>query len=114
MNASMKDLSVLLELFAHKKHFPQWVANVVDEGQADMSGHLRWKDQALVLDRFSGSNDRFHAQARLRLHDGQRKGDLYLGWHKLGLGLELDGEKRDFRFIQPRKWFESRPDLLPH
>jgi hypothetical protein len=114
LNVSMKDLSVLLELFAQKKHFPHWVANVVDEGQADMSGHLRWKDQALVLDRFSGSNDRFHAQARLRLHDGQRKGDLYLGWHKLGLGLELDGENRDFRFIQPRKWFESRPDLLPH
>lgn len=112
ISASMKDLSVLLALFAQKKHFPHWIANVIDDGQAEMSGRLRWKDQALVLDRFSGSNDRFHAQARLRLHDGQRNGDLYLGWHKLGLGLALAGEKKDFRVIEPRKWYESRPDLL--
>jgi hypothetical protein len=112
ISASMRDLSVLLALFAQKKHFPDWIANVIDEGQAEMSGRLQWKDQVLVLDRFTGSNDRFHSQARLRLHDGQRNGDLYLGWHKLGLGLALDGEKKDFRFIEPRKWYESRPDLL--
>lgn len=113
VSASMMDLSVLLALFAQKKQFPHWISNVVDEGQADMSGHLSWNDRLLVLDRFSGSNDRFHAQARLRLRDGQRDGDLYLGWHKLGLGLALVGEQKDFRFIEPRKWYESRPDLLP-
>jgi hypothetical protein len=35
-----------------------------------------------------------------------------LGWHALALGLELDGDKRQFHLLKSRAWYASRPDLL--
>ncbi len=113
LRAQMKDLSVLLALYSEQKHFPKWIASVVDDGEAKMTGRIAWSRPALVLDHFDGRNDRFQAKARLRLHDGQRDGNLYVSWHKLGLGLDLKDGGRDFRFVKPREWYESQPDLLP-
>jgi len=113
LRAQMKDLSVLLALYSEQKHFPKWIASVVDDGEARMTGRIAWSRPALVLDHFDGRNDRFQAKARLRLHDGQRDGNLYVSWHKLGLGLDLKNGGKDFRFVKPREWYESQPDLLP-
>ena len=108
----MKDLSVLLALFAQKKELPNWVQKLLDEGEADAEGRVRWDGQRLVLDDLKARNDRFDLDARLQLQQKQLSGDLFARWGLLSLGVDLDGQKKDFHLVNARKWFDAQPRLL--
>lgn len=108
----MKDLSVLLALFAQKKELPHWIQNLLDEGEADAEGRVRWDGQRLVLDGIKANNDRFDLDARLQLQQKQLSGDLFARWGVLSLGVDLDGEEKDFHLVRARKWFDAQPPLL--
>lgn len=102
-----KDVGFLLALFAQKKKFPKWVSGLVDAGEASVSGKAQLRGDVLVLDQLQASNDRFRAQARLRLHDKAREGDLLLGWKKLDVGLELRDTERKWHLLRAREWFDQ-------
>jgi len=108
----MKDLSMLLALFAQKKELPRWVQKLLDEGEADAVGRVRWDGQRLVLDGIQARNDRFDLDARLQLQQKQLSGDLFARWGVLSLGVGLDGERKDIHLVNARKWFEGQPSLL--
>jgi hypothetical protein len=108
----MKDLSVLLALFAQKKELPHWVQKLLDEGEANAEGRLRWDGQRLVLDDIKARNDRFDLDARLQLQQKQLSGDLFARWGLLSLGVDLDGGQKDFHLLNARKWFDAQPRLL--
>lgn len=109
----MRDVSVLLGLFAERSAFPRWIGKLVDSGQVQATGRLRIGEDGIVLDQVQASNDRIDLQARLRIADGQPRGDLYARWGLLGLGVELQGGQRQLRLAGAREWYESRPALLP-
>jgi len=114
LNARMKDVSVLLGLYARRKDLPNWVGKVVDAGEATAQGRVRWKGDTLLLAPFEGHNDRFDVEARLRMHQKQLFGDLFTRWGVLSLGVELvDGEKQ-YHFVGARKWFDERPVPVLH
>ncbi len=108
----MKDLSVLLALYAQKKELPSWVGKLIDEGEANAEGRIRWDGTRLVLDDVRGRNDRFEVGARLQLLDKQMSGDLFANWGILSLGVDMNHDKKDFHFVHARKWFEAQPALL--
>lgn len=109
----MRDVSVLLGLFAERSAFPRWIGNLVDSGQARASGQLRIRGDELVFDRVQASNDRIDLQARLRIAGGRPRGDLYARWGVLGMGVELQGGQRQLHLAGARDWYQSRPALLP-
>jgi len=109
----MRDVSVLLGLFAERTAFPRWIGNLIDSGEVHATGQLRLRDRELVFDRVQASNDRVDLQARLRLLDGTPDGDLYARWGVLGMGVELQGGDRKLHIAGARDWYESRPPLLP-
>ncbi|KPN17497.1 hypothetical protein AO715_05500 [Xanthomonas sp. Mitacek01] len=108
----MRDVSVLLGLFAERSVFPRWIGNLIDSGEAHATGQLRLRDRELVFDRVQASNDRIDLQARLRINDGTPDGDLYARWGVLGMGVELQGGDRKLHIAGARNWYESRPPLL--
>ena len=108
----MRDVSVLLGLFAERSAFPRWIGNLIDSGQAQATGQLRLRDDELVFDRVQASNDRVDLQARLRIAGGTPDGDLYARWGVLGMGVELEGGDRTLHIAGARDWYESRPPLL--
>lgn len=108
----MKDLSVLLALFAQKKELPRWVEKLLDEGEADAEGRVRWDGERLVLDDIKARNERFDLDARMQLQQKHLSGDLFARWGLLSLGVGLDGERKDIHLVQARKWFDGRPPLL--
>ncbi len=108
----MRDVSVLLGLFAERKVFPRWIGNLIDSGEARATGDLRVRGQEVVFDRVEASNDRIGLQARLRIADGTPDGDLYARWGVLGLGVELQGGERKLHIAGARDWYDSRPALL--
>ena len=108
---AMRDVRVLLGLFAERSAFPRWIGNLIDSGEAQATGRLR--ENEVVFDRVEARNDRIDLQARLRIADGTPNGDLYARWGVLGLGVELEGGARTLHIAGARDWYEGRPPLLP-
>ena len=108
----MKDVSILLALFAERSAFPKWVGRLIDEGEVQATSRVRVDGRSVVLDRLHASNERIELKARLRLAGDQPQGDLYARWGILGLGVALQGGKRDLRVVGAKRWYESRPPLL--
>ena len=110
---SMKDVGFLLSLFSRQRDYPGWVFKLVDAGQAEVAGRVRWRGDTLVLDRMVASNDRFDLMARMRLRGQQRAGSLYAKWGKLSVGVEMERPKNRLHLIRARQWYDSQPPLLP-
>ena len=110
---SMKDVGFLLSLFSRQRDYPGWVFKLVDAGQAQVTGRVRWRGDTLVLDRVVASNERFELMARMRLRGQQRNGSLYAKWRKLSVGVQMERPKNKFHLIQARQWYDSQPPLLP-
>ncbi|MCL7714913.1 hypothetical protein [Stenotrophomonas mori] len=109
----MRDVGFLLAMFADRTDLPRWTARVVDAGEARLSGTWLWKDTRLVLDRAHAENARFAVDARLALEGPRQRGDLYLKWGVLGVGVELRDGKRTYHLRGARQWYDSQPRLLP-
>ncbi|MCC4605726.1 hypothetical protein [Xanthomonas campestris] len=109
----MRDAAPLLSVFAQRSDYPRWVVGLLDSGQLDATGRVRWRKQQLTVDDLHAENQRLSLRARLALNDAQRRGDLYLRWGVLGAGIELDGKQRQWHLAGAREWYESQPGLLP-
>lgn len=108
----MKDVSLLLSLFAERNAFPAWIARVIDNGQATAQAEVDARQGDLVLDRLSARNKRADLSAHLRIRDGVPDGALYVRWGVLGLGVALSDGQRDFHLLHAARWYRSQPDLL--
>ena len=104
----MKDVSVLLSLFAERSAFPKWIASVIDEGQAHATAAVRVDGETVTLDRIRARNERAEVDGRLRVASGEPQGDLYARWGVLGLGVEVSGGQRKLHLRNAREWYESR------
>jgi hypothetical protein len=111
ISAQLKDASVLLAVYAHRKHLPDWVEKVIDAGEVNAEGHVRVHQGTLLLDPFNARNDRFEVLSRLSLHDKQATGDLLAHWGSLSMGIELVNGKRQIHLIGARKWYDGQPGL---
>ncbi|MDQ6646687.1 MAG: hypothetical protein M3Y93_05565 [Pseudomonadota bacterium] len=109
----MKDVSLLLSLFADRSAFPKWIANVIDDGRATAHARIEAQKGDFVLDQLAASNKRVDLFAHLRIRDGKPTGDLYARWGILGLGVALADGKRDFHVLHAERWYKALPDLIP-
>lgn len=110
---AMKDVSLLLSLFAERRALPKWIANLIDDGRATAHAEVEAQRGDFILDHLVVSNDRVDLFAHLRVRDGQPRGDLYARWGVLGLGVALADGKRQFHLLNAQRWYEAQPDLIP-
>jgi hypothetical protein len=110
---TMKDVSLLLSLYAERSAFPKWIAKVIDDGQATAHGLVDVQDGTFVLDDVVASNKRVDLFARLRIANGQPSGNLYARWGVLGLAVALDNGKRDFHMVNAARWYREQPAFIP-
>jgi hypothetical protein len=47
-------------------------------------------------------------QGRLRIGGPRRQGILYASYGRWDVGLEMDGDQRDWRILRPKKWFANQ------
>lgn len=112
LRVRMRDVGFLLAMFASRADLPPWAGKVVDAGEAHMSGKWLWQGNRLVLDQARAQNERFSVDARMALEGKRRRGDLYLKWGILGVGVELQDSNRKFHVRGAREWYDGRPPLL--
>ena len=102
----MKDVSLLLSLFADRSAFSKWIANVVDDGQVTAHAEIEAQRGDFILDHLVASNQRVDLFAHLRVSDGKPSGDLYARWGVLGLGAALADGKRHFHLLHAQRWYQ--------
>ncbi|MCW5580197.1 MAG: hypothetical protein KIS72_02505 [Luteimonas sp.] len=112
LRATMKNVDFLLAMFANRTDLPAWIGKVVDAGQASVDGRWQWHGNTLVLDRMHAANDRFRIDARMRLNGNDRVGSLFAAWGKLGVGVELQGDRHQLHLRGAREWYDGQPHLL--
>ncbi|MDC8012634.1 hypothetical protein [Tahibacter soli] len=111
-NAQLANVGVLLALFSRHRDYPGWVLKLVDAGTTQLAARVDIKPGRMIFDDVVAQNRRFELKARLRHADKAVDGNLYLGWGKLGLALDIDNGKRDFKLIGAEKWYDAQPSLL--
>jgi hypothetical protein len=108
----MRDASLLLDLFARRADYPQWIFKLVDAGPVDARGRVRWRRDGLLLDDMEAHNTRLQMRARMRIDDDHHQGDLYLRWGVLGAAIELRDDQRSWHLKGARAWYDAQPALL--
>jgi len=109
----LRDAAPLLAVIAERADHPRWVLGLLDAGEVQADGRLRWNRGRLLLDGLQAENKRVSLRARMDLAEGRRQGDLYMRWGVLGAALELQDEQRTWHLAGARDWYDSRPALLP-
>ncbi len=109
----MKNVGLLLDVYAQRKELPVWVDKLVGAGEATAQGRIRWHGDTLLLQPFAATNERFDVQARMRMQREQLAGDLFARWGVLSLGVALADGRRDLHLVGARAWFDGQPVLPP-
>ncbi len=110
---TMKDVSLLLSLYADRSAFPKWIAKVIDDGEATARGQVDMRRGSIVLDHIVASNKRVDLFARLRIAEGRPSGSLYARWGLLGLAVAMDNGHREFHLVDAAGWYREQPPFLP-
>jgi hypothetical protein len=109
----MKNVSVLLALFAKRSAFPAWIGHIVDDGEAQVTSRIQAGRGEFVMDDLQASNKRIQFLARLRIADGKPDGDVYARWGLLSVGVALANDQRQFHWAHAASWYQAQPALLP-
>ncbi len=109
----LRDAGPLLGVFAERSAYPRWVLGMLDSGEVQASGQLRWRSGEMWVDDLQAENERLSLRARLDLAQARRRGNLYLRWGVLGAAIELDGEQRKWHLAGARDWYDQQPRVLP-
>ena len=107
-DVTMKDVGFLLSLFSRQREYPKWVYKLIDSGQAQVNGKIRWDRDTLMLEDIDASNNRFDLLAQLRLRGLDRRGKLFAKWGVLSVGVEVDGPNNKFHVLRAREWYDSQ------
>jgi hypothetical protein len=106
----MRDSGLLLSLFSRRQRYLKWFRRVLDVPGVAAQGKLRLDQGAVVIDPLVATGKGIELRTRLRLSRERRRGFLFVRRGSLAVGIELDGDRRDYRFIRPREWYDSRGD----
>lgn len=107
-----RDVGFLIDLFGSEHGYPRWMDRLVDSGQVQASAKVHWQGDTVVLDNVHANNDRYQVQARLRLADGQRHGQLLARMGMLSAGVDLRNGQREMHVVRAQEWFNAQPAML--
>ncbi|WP_115045381.1 hypothetical protein [Xanthomonas arboricola] len=108
----VRDLAFLMALYARDRSLPNWMLQLVDAGQAQVTGRVHWQGDTVIVDRLQARNERFQVDARLRLQGSQRSGSLLARWGVLSAAVGLRGDTPEWHLLRAPEWYRAQPDLL--
>jgi hypothetical protein len=94
---------------AGRRRMLHWVDDLLDIQGVGAVADLTVGPSLLEVDRLAVAGGKAQVQGRFRMAEGQPRGILYASWGRLDVGVELAGGKRDWKILEPRKWFENYP-----
>ncbi len=102
----LRDSGLLVHLFVKQTKEQQWLNELLTI--RDVSGHseVRLNDKAIVLSNARISGEKLLVLANLRLREEKMRGGLYASYGILGVGIELKGDERSWKVLNPRQWYD--------
>ncbi len=85
-----------------------WVDKLLDVKGIGAVADLTVGDGAVTLDRMAIEGGPAKIQGRLRFGGAPRQGILYASYGRWDVGIELDGDQRDWKVLRPKKWFANQ------
>lgn len=107
-SARMRDVSLLLEIFAERHEYPRWIDRFIVAGGAQGSARLAWQPGRLRIDQVTASNNRYTVQARMQSGGDAVDGQLLAHWGPLAVGVGLRNGRREFHLLRPAHWYEAQ------
>ncbi|KGR49846.1 hypothetical protein [Xanthomonas vasicola] len=108
----VRDLAFLVALYTRDRSIPNWMLQLVDAGQAQLTARVHWQGETVIVDRLQARNERFQVDARLRLRGNQRSGSLLARWGLLSAAVGLRGDMPEWHLLRAQQWYRAQPDLL--
>lgn len=107
---AMRDLSLVLAMFAQFSDYPAGLLRLADAGQVQASGDFRLHDGRFELTGVQARNDRFTVDAGLQLARAHRQGKLLVQWGPLAVGVDLTPQGSKMKLLGARAWYEGGGD----
>ncbi len=107
-----RDLAFLMALYTRDRSIPNWMLQLVDAGQAQVTARVHWQGETVIVDRLQARNERFQVDARLRLQGHQRSGSLLARSGLLSAAMGLRGDAPEWHLLHAQEWYRAQPDLL--
>jgi hypothetical protein len=111
LDFALRDSAPLVSLLGRRRHLPAWVERAVAVRDVRGSARVALGAGGLRIEDLEARGGQLELLGRMLAAGDRRKSDLYLGLGPLGLGVALDGDRRDLRVLRPRAWYEGLPPL---
>ncbi len=87
-----------------------WVDDLLNLKGAGGTARVVVGDQLVAVDDLAiAAGGKAQVLGRLRIEDAHTRGVLYASYGNLDVGLEVAGDKRDWKILRPKQWFENYP-----
>ena len=105
---AMRDTRVIIAMFAELKSWLQRFEKILTVKDVTGSGRVGMRGQHLSLRDLEIKGRKLHGRAELELSDAERQGILYVRFHGFTVGLERQGDEKDWKLVKVKPWFERR------
>lgn len=108
LESTLSDARPLFALFLPEEKQGKalrWVEDILDLKGVGATASFTVGDNFIAVPKLAIASGPAQVLGRFRLANGDRQGALYASYGRLDVGLELDGEKRDWKVLRPKKWF---------
>lgn len=103
----MTDARPALSLLLAKRGLPQWFGNLLDVNPVDGDASLALGANQIRGGPFDLAGEHAGVEGLFTLRDGALDGIFYLGYRKLGVGLESVRGEKDLHLRGARQWFDE-------
>lgn len=108
---TLSDPRPLFALFApvERSRMLRWVDRLLNIQGVGATADLTLGQDFFDLSNLAVAGGKAQVLGRLRVVDSKRRGILYASYGAFDVGLELEGAKRDWKILRPKRWFENYP-----
>ncbi len=108
VSATLRDSGPVVALIADRKRFLRLFDGLLTVKDVVAKVRVESRPDQLELAALDITGGKLEVLGDLELAKGSREGLLFLRFGMLSGAVELDGEKRDWKLIRSRAWFERR------
>ncbi len=108
LSVAMRDTRPLIRLFVERERRAPILRRVLDVRGVTGRLHLEAGPRAVRLDEVRIEGDRLELEARVLVDGRDLSGLLWARLHGVGFAVALEQGEREWKFVNARRWFESR------
>ncbi|MCP3956503.1 MAG: hypothetical protein GY719_01485 [bacterium] len=108
VDIGMRDSRPVIALFAEMKAWLQRFERILTVKDVWVHGNVARERDRWSLRDLSLEGRKLEGLAEIEMGEGDRRGILYLRFHGIPIGLELEGTERDWKVTGVKKWYEKK------